>query len=153
LKLKLKDISPVYSAFCALDGIRTLANDGKTLVLVPYEFSAKTSWNLRKNLGIFRRKVDTINEHKDALKKKLWKDVEKPTPEETALAQKEWSATLEVEEEIEGVLRLKEADFNLYDKQANPTGNKIPGTVLDQLEAVIEGQAGKEETATPAKPA
>jgi hypothetical protein len=158
MKLKLKQVRSLYLALTTLHGQQRIVASAKSkaeeVVLQPFRFPAKMTWNIVKNLGILRRKSEELDEHHNATLRKHSGGADQiadprtcATPEEAVAASaaqlafaREMTAFLTTEEEIPGLLRFAPGDFNLYDAKDNPDGNVIPATTLDALEPLIHSE-------------
>lgn len=138
MKLLYKELRSVLAAHRALDG---LMKNGE---LDPYLFSCKVTWNKSKNLELLEREVNRLEkirrERIAAISGGRGKNV--PADKETQFAL-DWEDFLETEVEINGLLKLSHEDLNVFDPKENPTGNKIPSTVLTALRPLILEPAGK----------
>lgn len=136
MKIKLYKIQVLHAALTSLDGYDTSTKDSKAFH--HYEYTAKVTWNRRKNLGILRRKIEDIDEERKAIAKKYSDGGEQVATDKVAVFQKEYLALLDQEEEVDGLIQFSEEDFNLYDSKLNPNGNKIAASTLDILEPLIK---------------
>ena len=149
MELQIRDVEPLFRALGSLDGnaraVKVAPNEER-IIIQPFKFPVKLTWNKVKDLGILRRKLKRIDEHKKELRQKhnAGKDEmpDESTPEgKEALKQlnKDWDEFLDLKEDIPGLLKLTIADLNLYDPKDNENGNVIPATVLEGVSVLLDG--------------
>lgn len=136
-KIKLSQIATLLQCLTGLDGRQRIikdANGAETSVFEAFDYSIKVTWNRVKNIGLLERKAKDLEKQRDELRKKHGAVGSGEVPKATRQAFiDDWVKTLELEEELTGGLTFSVADLNLYDPKENPTGNKIPGSVLAAL--------------------
>ncbi len=136
-KIKLSQIQTLLTCLSGLDGRQRIikdANGAETAVFEPFEYSVKVTWNRVKNIGLLERKSADLEKQRNKLREKHGAVGTGEVPKEKRQAfLDEWIKTLEIEEELTGGLTFTEKELNLFDPEDNPTGNKIPGTVLATL--------------------
>lgn len=142
MKLKLADISGLYSNLQALDGFqKTETIDGKkTIVFERHSYGSKFTWNRVKNLRILRDQLKDLEDARIAIAKKY---LDRPGDENVSPAKegayrKEYVAVLETIEDVRGLLKFSAKDLNLFDPKENPEGNRIAATILDGLEPLLD---------------
>lgn len=131
IKVKNSQLNPILNALKNLDGKPVPVKSGEQVAIVnePYQFSAKTRWNIVRNIKAVEGHVDDLEKTRIALVKSFAKDGSEVSKEDMPEFQKEFGELIAQECEV-GVLMLKEEDLNL-DK------NDIPGSVLAHLLPLI----------------
>lgn len=140
-KIKLSEIPTLIQCLSGLDGRQRIIkaeNGAESAVFEPFEFSRKVTWNRVKNIGLLKRRLEDLNLRRDELRKKHGAigAGEVPVKNRPAFIA-EYAAELDMEDTLTGGLTFTVEELNLYDPKENPTGNKIPGTVLEALTPFI----------------
>lgn len=149
MELQLREIAALFQSLGSLDGnaraVQVAPNEER-IIIAPFRFSQKATWNKVKNLGILRRKLKDIDAMKKELRQKHNAGLDEMPDESTAAGKqarkaldKDWEAFLDLKEEVPGLLMLAVADLNLFDPKTNETGNVIPATVLESVSVLLEG--------------
>lgn len=134
LKLKVIDIRNLHAGLSALDGFeKAIEKEGKTVSIREfYVFSAKTRWNISKNLRIVNQFVTTFNETRDGLIKQIsgGAQIDDTNKEHFSKFLEGIKQIDNQEEEVSGLLKLSFEDLNLEK-------NQIPSTVLALLDKIL----------------
>lgn len=135
-KFTVREANELYAALSSLDGSTVIVGkeDDQKAVTVPYRFGGKTRWNLTKALSKFKVYADNFTKIRDDLINEIsgGSGAIKPEDSESILKlNKELTAALEQEIEVNGVLSIDLAELNLDD-------NQIPTVVLATLAPLIK---------------
>lgn len=147
MKLKIAEVKTILDALLQLDGYDQIAKikqpNGLTedkVVRKPYDLSGKTRWNISKNITILSKKMEGFDKVKNDLIAQISEGKNIILKDETAKIkafEKEVSSILEIEEEIDGLLKLTPKELKLdLDLDVNPFPNSVinPLMALDFIE-------------------
>lgn len=140
IAIKINRLPQLFAALRALDGPAT----------APFKFSAKCTWNRVKAMKILRRELDTVEETGRKFLQDSSKDPDSPTKEEEEAANKAYFKLQQEIVEINGLLKFKVEDFNLFDPKDNKTGNLIGAAILAELDILTEDLPLESEIDKPA---
>lgn len=133
--MKLSEIRNLFTALSMLDGEqKVVKNKGQEeVILEPYKFSGKTSWNLVKNKNILKRYTDDYTEVNDKLIRRISgaESINKEDPAQVKEYTDETKKLLETEEDVKGILKIKLSELNL-------DTNHIPISILELLSTIVE---------------
>lgn len=148
MELPISEIEPLFEALGSLDGNARavqVAPDTERLIIQPFKFGQKFTWNKVKNLAILKKKKKLIEAMRVELRKKHNEGVDAMPDEKTDAGRKarvaldlEWKQFLETKEDFPGLLIMPVADLNLFDPKDNPTGNLIPATILEAVSVLFD---------------
>lgn len=136
MKLKITKIKELQTALLKLDGVERVVkiDDKDKIVKEPFKFSGKVRWNIAKNVGVLNRKLEGFDKVRGDLITQISGGTNIIKPEETE-KMKEFQAQmadiLQNEEEVDGLLKLKESDLDL-------DSNAIPTEAIIGLDLLIE---------------
>lgn len=133
--MKLSEIRNLFTALSMLDGEqKVVKNKGQEeVILEPYKFAGKTSWNLVKNKNILKRYNDDYTEVNDQLIRRISgaESINKEDPVQVKEYTDETKKLLETEEDVKGILRIKLSELNL-------DTNHIPISILELLSTIVD---------------
>jgi len=112
--IKLSEARNLHAAFSMLEGYNKVVKDEK--VVIPYEFSGKTRWNIAKNLRILNVLVTDFNSARDALIKQLSNgsnEIDGTNKELMSSYIKEINDIDAQDVDVSGILSIKVDDLNL----------------------------------------
>jgi hypothetical protein len=148
MELLIREIEPLLEALGSLDGnprAVQVAPETERLIVQPFRFSQKFTWNKVKNLGILKKKKKLIDDMRIELRKKHNDGVDGLPDEKTDAGRKarialdaDWAEFLKTKEDFPGLLTMPVADLNLFDPKENPTGNLIPATILEAVSVLFD---------------
>jgi hypothetical protein len=149
MELQLRDVENLFLSLGNLDGTARavqVAPGQERIIINPFKFPQKVTWNKVKNLGILRRKIKDIEAMKKEVRMKHNNGVDDMPDEKTDAGKqarkelgREWDEFLDTKEDIPGLLMIKVEDLNLFDPKTNESGNVIPATVLEGVSVLLEG--------------
>ncbi len=129
--IKLSEARNLHAAFSMLEGYNKVVKNEK--VVIPYEFSGKTRWNIAKNLRILNVLVTDFNSARDALIKQLSNgsnEIDSTNKELMSSYIKEINEIDSQDVDVSGILSIKVDDLNL---DVNP----IPAGLLAAFKDLI----------------
>jgi hypothetical protein len=132
MKLKISQINELKEAISGLEGTQEV-HDGK-VITKPFKLSGKTRWNLSKNLAILSRKMEGYEKVKNDLLLQISGGsgiIKEAEVEKIAEFTKQVREIITTEEEVDGLLKIKEEELKLDE-------NPIPLAVLSSLSLLIE---------------
>lgn len=142
--IKIRDL---LNAHNQLDGHHEVVEQlGQRIsVLKPYDFSAKTRWNITKNIKTLRKYVEEANDERDKILKRISEGTNEidgtKEPEKHRLFSKEVGEIEEIEVEVYGLLELKVTGLlndDMAEEAFKKSSNPIPSTVLASLAPVLD---------------
>lgn len=129
--MKLFEVRNLHAAFSMLEGYNKIVKDEK--VVIPYEFSGKTRWNIAKNLRVLNVHVTDFNSARDALIKQIsngTNEIDNTNKEQMNEYIKHLNEIDQQEVDVSGLLSIKVDDLVL---DTNP----IPATVLAAFKDLV----------------
>jgi hypothetical protein len=129
--MKLFEIRNLHAAFSMLEGYNKIVKDEK--VVIPYEFSGKTRWNIAKNLRVLNVHITDFNSARDALIKQIsngTNEIDNTNKEQMNEYIKHLNEIDQQEVDVSGLLSIKVDDLAL---DTNP----IPATVLAAFKDLV----------------
>lgn len=116
--IKMREVMNLFSTFKSLNGVDTVVQD--KVVTVPYQFDAKTTWNIAKNLNILKRHIQDFEDARAALALSFADRATSPEKEAQFVSGLEQILNEMVT--VEGMLKLKLEGLRL-DSNRIPPGN------------------------------
>lgn len=137
MKLKTKEIIAINNGLAALNGKqKAVKNDeGKELIVVEaYNFDSKVKWNIAKNKRIMTKEVETFNELRDDIIKRLAngnREIDPSDKKTINMFFEELEKLEKTEVEVDGLLKFKLADLKIEENNLSPA-------ILESLFLLIE---------------
>lgn len=129
--MKLFEVRNLHAAFSMLEGYNKIVKDEK--VVIPYEFSGKTRWNIAKNLRVLNVHITDFNSARDALIKQIsngTNEIDNTNKEQMNEYIKHLNEIDQQEVDVSGLLSIKVDDLAL---DTNP----IPATILAAFKDLV----------------
>lgn len=126
MEMTNEKILSLFSAFKGLNGrevVVTGENDKQRTVFEPYQFDAKTCWNIAKNLNVLKRHVEAFDEARKKLVESIGgsKGLDEKNTEQVDTLDKGLKEILNEKVTVEGLLKIKFDGLKL-DKNAIQPG-------------------------------
>ncbi len=134
--MKVEDAQKLYTALNLLDGEQksVTVKGQQDVILVPYQFAGKVSWNMVKNKNILKRIIEDFQETNNKLVREISggkESIDQENPEQVKKLRDELDKILKIDEDVKGLLKIKYSELNL-------NVNRIPVSVLELLSPIVE---------------